>query len=368
MRMTVRRWAKNLAKVALVNAAILVLLLVPVELIFGTWLRSFGLEDLKRFSIPIDVRFQFDTSALYGPAPGMITYSRDQYGLRGNYGDLKDVEILTIGGSTTEQRYIDDAVTWQELASAELTRRGKPNAVVNAGVDGQSTVGHLFDFDHWFPLLPELRPKVIVFYVGANDVLRHETRQQYDGSLDAASWRVRSATFQLFRTIRDNRRARTAHVMHGRMREVAQLQFTTQGTLSGPEQGRLAGELTELFMSNVRKLRQRAQAMGAMPIFMTQTAFGWNADHSTPRGVVETVRILDLTVNFADVAFFHQHLNRALMASCLQEQTPCFDVANEVHFEAADYYDYLHNTPQGVAKIGAYLGARLATLDLDGAR
>jgi hypothetical protein len=37
---------------------------------------------------------------------------------------------------------------------------------------------------------------------------------------------------------------------------------------------------------------------------------------------------------------------------------------NEVAFDGDDYYDYLHNTPKGAEKIGRYLAAKLATLQL----
>ena len=41
---------------------------------------------------------------------------------------------------------------------------GKDVYVVNAGVDGQSTVGHIKNFDWWFPNIPDLKVKYFLFY------------------------------------------------------------------------------------------------------------------------------------------------------------------------------------------------------------
>lgn len=352
-----------------VNAFLLLALLVPVELIFGTWTRPMRLSDLKRFSIPFDQRFEFDVSGLYSGGPrNPMVYSRDRWGLRGSHRQLADVAVVTVGGSTTEQRYIDDTATWQEVAVRALATAGAPIVIANAGVDGQSTVGHAFSMEHWFPLLPDLRPRYYLFYVGSNDVLRQRNRDAFDRSMDATSWRFRSATYQLYRTLRSNLRARDAHVMHGRMPRPREDDFTSTGLLPPARQQEVASMIAERFVRNVEGLRARAEALGATAIFMTQTSFGWNAADGRPRGRRESITIYGLTVNFADVSVFHQSLNRALLAYCERSGAICFDVANDVAFDAADYYDYLHNTPRGAEKIGRYLAGRLAGLPLAAAR
>ena len=352
---------RTTAKVLLVNAAILIGLLIPVELAFGTWIRPMALSDLRRFSIPLDTRFEFDTSSLYSGGPrNPIISTRDQWGLRGSHKTLAEIDVLTVGGSTTEQRFLDDTATWQAVAQRELALRGKPLVLANAGVDGQSTVGHAFNFDYWFPLLPELHPKTVLFYVGINDVLRHEQRVAFDSAIDARSWRVRSATYLMYRTIRSNLRARQAQVSHGRLPPLRPDEFTEQGLLTPPQFEQVAGDITAAFLANVDGLKQRVVKMGAEPVFMTQTALGWNADGSKPRGRPGTVTLDGVTVNFADVAAIHQHLNRSLMAYCDTNKLTCFDLATDVAFDNSDYYDYLHNTPHGAEKIGKYLADRLA--------
>jgi lysophospholipase L1-like esterase len=356
---------KSFLKIAAINAAVLLGLLVLVELILGNWVRPMNIGDLKRFSIPINVEFKYDVSPLYGPpgVPREIQYTRNEWGLRGDFTKLSDVELLTVGGSTTDQKFLDDRETWQAYTQAELAARGHPITIANAGVDGQSTTGHLFDFDNWFNLLPELKPKTILFYAGINDVMKTAARGQFDGSLDKDNWRVKSATWQIVRLVRGTMQARHAQVVHGRKLEHAEGDFTDQGLLDAATRERIAGEVAEDFLRNADTLAARTHAMGSRPVFVTQTAYSWNAGAGTPpRGLKDKTRAHGVEMNYADVSFIHQHLNAALMKHCAEKGYACFDLATEIRLEPADFYDNLHTSPSGAQKIGAYLAEKLAGL------
>ena len=358
---------RRVAIVLAVNAALVALLLVPVELIFGNWIRPFALRDLRRFSIPSGVTYTFDPTVLYPADTHVATYSRDEHGLRGATHSLSDIDIVTVGGSTTDQRYLDDAWTWQAVTERELARLGSPLIVTNAGVDGQSTVGHEFNFRNWFPLLKGLQPKIVLFYTGINDVLRVQDRDQYDRSLDTSTWRTKSALFQVYRVLRGNLRARQAGVTHGRSLPGPE-DFTDQGLLTDAERNELATTVTSAFLSHVDTLKKHVHDWSAVPVFVTQTAFGWNADRKPPRGRRAEVRIHGRVANFADVAFLHQHLNRGLMTYCEAQRMTCFDLTSDVAFASDDYYDPLHNTPRGAEKIGRYLAERLARMEVTSRR
>jgi hypothetical protein len=140
--------------------------------------------------------------------------------------------------------------------------------------------------------------------------------------------------------------------------------FTDQGLLSDADRTALGERIAQNFVFNVEKLRQHVVTLGARPVFVTQTAFAWNGNNRPPRGVDGTVQAHGRTINYADVAYLHQAVNRALLQYCVQNGVTCFDVANDVTFDGADYYDYLHNTPKGAEKIGTYLADRLSALDI----
>lgn len=357
-----KHWLVSALAVIAVNLIVFAVLIVIVELIFGTWIRPMRLSDLRRFSIPIAVTFEFDPTTLYETTlRNPARYSRDEWGLRGSgFRSLESINLVTVGGSTTDQKFLDDLATWQHVAERELKKLGRPTVIANAGVDGQSTVGHLFDFQYWFPLLQGLHPKEVLFYIGINDVLKRDDRAQYDGSVDATSWRVRSATFQMLRLIRGNLQARRAGVTHGKMAPSSEADFTSVGHLPADERKALANQLSAEFVTNVTSLESAVRTIGATPIFMTQTAFAWNADRRPPRGKHEMLHAQGRDMNYADVAMIHQAMNAALIAHCREYHVTCFDAANDLTFDVADYYDYVHNTPSGTEKIGRYLAARLA--------
>lgn len=357
---------KSFLKIATINAAVLLGLLLVVELIFGNWVRPMSIGDLKRFSIPINVNYDYDVAPLYGnPAePLTIQYTRNQWGLRGDFRELGEVDVLTVGGSTTDQKFLDDHSTWQSFTQKELAARGVRKTFANAGVDGQSTAGHLFDFDNWFNLLPELKPDIVLFYIGINDVMKTAARGDYDGSMDASSWRVKSALWQIVRLVRGGMNARAAQVVHGRKQSYTEADFTAEGMLDGATRQELATRISTRFLQNVDLLAERSRALGARPVFVTQNAYGWNAGAGEPRGIRQPgpVRIHDHEMNYADVSYLHQQLNAALLRHCQERKLDCIDMAREIVLDADDYYDWLHTAPSGAAKIGAYLAPRLAAL------
>ncbi len=356
---------RSLFKVALVNGAIFLVLALIVELVFGNWIRPMTVQDLRRFSIPVSFEETVDVTSLYQvPGAPTITYSRDAWGLRGDHARLEDIDVLTVGGSTTDQRYIDDGATWQSMAQKRLAERGHKLTFANAGIDGQSTIGHRFDFDYWFPLLPELKPRYVLFFVGVNDVMRVSYRRAFDSSIDASSWKIKSALYQMYRTVQGTMKAREAKVIHrAKPADITeQANFTGQGLLDPAERERLAANVAQNFVADLESLRERTVAFGATPVFITQTAFGWNAGRGPVSGLDLTVNIHDLRMNYADVSFLHQRMNGALLEYCVKSGQPCIDVASDVALESTDYYDFVHTTPSGAAKIGSYIGDRLAEL------
>ena len=119
-------------------------------------------------SLVRDVELTTDVSYIYDTGGNKISYRRDRYGLRGNYGSLNKIDILTLGGSATDQRAITEGATWQDILRREFSNRGKAVDIANGGVDGQSTYGHIKNFDWWFPSLLNLKVRYFLFYIGAS--------------------------------------------------------------------------------------------------------------------------------------------------------------------------------------------------------
>jgi hypothetical protein len=58
-------------------------------------------------------------------------------------------------------------------------------------------------------------------------------------------------------------------------------------------------------------------------------------------------------------------INAATRGVCSERPQQCrlIDVANDLSFEPADFYDVVHNTPAGARKLGKFLAARLPLIE-----
>lgn len=83
----------------------LVVSLLLIELLFGYWIKDDPWRKTEHLYIIRDQSFLWNTQKLYGDAIPTVQYSRNKYGLRDSCGVPSEIEILTIGGSTTDQRY-----------------------------------------------------------------------------------------------------------------------------------------------------------------------------------------------------------------------------------------------------------------------
>jgi hypothetical protein len=156
----------KLWRVIAMNLAVLLAVALAGELVFGQWIAASPLGGL---AVPRNVRVTISAASLY-PGGGEFLYRRDAMGFRGPGIDPARISILTIGGSTTNQLYLPDEATWQAVLERSLRQTGHHPAVANAGVDGQSTVGMIADLELWFPNVPHLKPRLVLAYVGINDV------------------------------------------------------------------------------------------------------------------------------------------------------------------------------------------------------
>jgi len=144
-----------------------VLLLVPVEMVLRARARSTPYRVLAA-----------NARAEFQPGPGLMpgiegvsVYSTTADGIRGrSYREDNPVNVLAIGGSTTECLYLDDAETWPALLEDELSR-GHPERPVwvgNIGVSGHGAVEHIHHVRYY---VSQLRVDAIVVMLGVNDLL-----------------------------------------------------------------------------------------------------------------------------------------------------------------------------------------------------
>lgn len=337
----------------ILNLSLLLIIVIIAETIFGTWFRE---DKIQRLLIPRDVQIKYDISNLYSADYDSTNYTRDKFGLRGNFPKYNQIDILTIGGSTTDQRYIDDSRTWQTILQEKFNLEGNKIFIANAGIDGQSTFGHLKNFEWWFPSIPHLKPTYIFFYVGINDIfLSEETEFDYLISYKSDKdllYVIRNNSFfySAFRQLK-NFIFPSRTVQDVLQKHVA---FSKQMWSDEPLKT-ISSELMNVYLKNygdrVNKLIDRTLDIGAIPVLITQPARVYKEQNNEIVGISDTIYVKSFAINGVDYYNILSKYNNKLEEIAKRRNVILVDVFTENSWEDDDFYDYFHMTPKGSKKL-----------------
>ncbi|MGE0030131.1 MAG: SGNH/GDSL hydrolase family protein [Steroidobacteraceae bacterium] len=353
---------KAVCRVVMVNAILLFTLITALELVFGSWIRE---DSLNRLNLIRNRTLRFTTSHLYSDADGVATYTRDRYGIRGSCGDPSNITMLTVGGSTTDQRYVSDHETWQSVLQTELLRRGKHICIGNAGVDGQSTIGHLKNFEWWFPEIPRLRPRYIVFYVGINDFYtpRNAEFDDLTRQRGRALWnylREHSATYHLAYTLYANYQSRIRlKAAHGRV-DLDAIGWTNKPLQR--DHSALTKTRLHAYRTRLLALVQLTRSMGAQPILVTQPTRWHRQRAGSLVGVDERGEYEGSRINGLDRYLMMRLIDKTTCSVAEDAGLPCIDLGAEDEWADGDFYDFVHMTPKGTATLGVRLARKIEPL------
>ena len=357
-----------MAKVVFWNLGILVAGLVICELVFGTWFEETAA--LYHFTKPRNVTIAYNSSLPGQPA--RTSYTRDRYGFRGRRGGVGEIFILTVGGSTTDQRFIHDGLTYEDGLERLWSKNGRGVDIVNAGIDGQTTFGHIENFRHWFRHIPDLKPRYILFYVGVNDFFEEGRREKFDDLSDTEGFvrylKDKSALRAAYKVIQSIiRPPRVAH--SPRLQPWSTARFTDVARVSEYRTPAVLQSLASL-RARIATLAELTAEIGAKAIFVTQRSISWVRDGTriigTPAG--KGGRRKGPLADFGPLSGVDLHnLERlqaeAILGACRESGSTCIDLAGEIEIDpATDFYDDVHTTPAGSAKIAAYLFEKLRDL------
>ena len=105
-----------------------------------------------------------------GKLDKVVVHQRNSLGFRGPEPPAdfsRDLTIVTVGGSTTECFDLAEDKTWPQVLGVDLQRDFNHLWLNNAGLSGNSTFGHYILMQDY---LVKLKPKVVIFLVGINDL------------------------------------------------------------------------------------------------------------------------------------------------------------------------------------------------------
>tara|TARA_Y100000590_G_scaffold307345_1_gene346964 strand:- start:1961 stop:3013 length:1053 start_codon:yes stop_codon:yes gene_type:complete len=160
-----KSFIKNLSKIVFTNFLIVIFFIILIELFFGYWFDKYNFGPYMR-----EHRMKNQpTTFKYEGKIYTYNYKRNYYGFRGEDVDPSNINAVIMGGSDIDERYKPDEFTITEYLNKLLKENNYDLKILNAGIEAQSTVGIIYNFNHWFTKLENFSPKLILLYIGLSD-------------------------------------------------------------------------------------------------------------------------------------------------------------------------------------------------------
>jgi len=337
---------KKILKIFFYNILFILIILLIYEFLFGNWFtnKNFGNLFLPLNKSLIVNKLPYETN-------DPVIYTTDSNGFRNNKHDLKSIEILVIGGSTTEEKIIDDNKIWTRILEINTNKK-----VLNAGIGGQTSFGHVKMFDIWFSRFKDLKPNYTLFYIGINDALfmiENITLKNYDNFIDKRVMnsidrdslvhvnkidrihqyiKNNSALIQLFKFIKGNLIAYKYKINYNLDFTISNKDISKKKFILSDKDKKKITIYKKFYIDNLYKLLEKTRNINSQPIFITQSI---SSKHWLNEFLIE---INNYTKNF-----------------CLEKKLKCIYLADDLNLNDTDFYDGIHTNPTGSEKIGVFL-------------
>ena len=366
--------SKLIFQILVFNMALLMFCLFLLQLLFGDWL--YNNPWFNNSVIISDKSFLIKLNNLYESDSDFIHYSRDQYGLRGKYDSIDNINIITIGGSTTDQKYITDSLTFQRVLQKEFLNSGRNISIANAGIDGQSTIGHLNNFYWWFPYINGLRADYFLFFIGINDY--HVFNSKIKNTLHSDlvninnSYSKKDKIKYYFSKNIINQLLRLTDALYYSKKEGLRHGTHKPVKISNKivEKGKILDYKTLMkeelidYKDRLFQLNYEVKKLGGKAIFVSQSRKIYKLNNERIIGVPDFGKFKNIEINGVDYFNIMQLMHDSVKEVAKQTNAIFLDLDSELIFDyEKDFYDDMHTTPLGSEKIGKYLYKKLKHLN-----
>tara|TARA_Y100000590_G_scaffold83910_1_gene93580 strand:- start:453 stop:1535 length:1083 start_codon:yes stop_codon:yes gene_type:complete len=327
------------------------LLIFLIEILTGKYFFGSGLNcDYLR----CNQEYTYEINFVSEGSNNIINYSRDKNGFRGIRKAYNQVDFLVMGGSTTDEKFQDEKNTWTEKLELKFLDDGIDVDFVNAGVEGQSTLGHIYNFENWFFEIDQLKPKFIVFYIGINEgrsdhYLRYDNEPK-DNLFQKVKFIIKKNNgllIKLYRKIKNkyfsNQIPKSKFNFH---RPNVEREFTK---IMKPEDSKVNLEfgkwINNMFIKRLKKLSEYSEKMGSTPIFISQRSLRWFIKD----GILYEVDDKDIENNQMVNSY---HFKEKKLSAAMED----FAIKNNIYFingfellnlNETLLYDYTHTNVKG---------------------
>lgn len=319
------------------NLLCIFFILIIFEIFSGDY---FYKKRLKCSYILCNASYNYSTD-LYTNDKIKINYNKDQYGFRGRTNKIDNIDILTIGGSTTDERYLNLENTWSEKLEKLFLNDFINIDIVNAGIDGQSTYGHIWNFENWFSKIKNLQFKYIIFYIGINE---KEYAGRHDLNLDEVNYPKKilylikynngiiSKLYEFF--FIKNNPIDSLNVAHSKYRNTTYIPIKNEEYYFN----------TKFLSNNLEKLILLSKSMNSIPIFVSQRTLRWKFINNSLHSIDENNYYLREKI-----------ISDKIIEICTKYSLLCINGFTDINLDTNDTYDLVHTNPNGSNKIATLI-------------
>ena len=336
-------------KIIYINVIVFIFFYLVLETLTGSYIFS---TKLKCNYILCNKNLAYQNT-LYSPYQD-IFYKKDVYGFRGRLKDVNKIDIIVVGGSTTDERYLNINDTWTEKLQNKLNIYNDYNIdIVNAGIDGQSTHGHIWNFKFWFNKIPNLKTKYIIFYIGINEKPIPTKSDNFSYNLNFIqkikyflknNHGITYKIYSLYKTKIDNKLLK--NVGHFKRDE----DYMNDMKLVKDSSKILINENhRKILLENMNILINLSNKFGAKPIFITQRTNNWieknKKIYSLP--YLLNKNNLETSNHYA----YEKFVSDTVMSNCEKKNIFCINLFEKLKLDIKDTYDFAHVNPDGSSKV-----------------
>ena len=163
----------KIIKIFFYNFLVLFTFIILFEIFFGYWFDKDNFGPYMREHRMKNQRIEWSDEK----EKIVYFYRKNYYGFRGEDTKPSDIDAIIMGGSVIDERYKPEKYTITGFLNKKLEKEFNIK-LTNAGSEGQSTKGMVLSFKNWLFKLDDFKPKFILFYIGLNDTILKESRNE----------------------------------------------------------------------------------------------------------------------------------------------------------------------------------------------
>ncbi len=336
-------------KIIIINFISIILLYVLIEFLTGI---SLSKNKLNCSYLLCDANFSYSNTLTSDKK--IINYKRDKYGFRGRTKKINEIDIIAVGGSTTDERYLNIEDTWTNNLEYYFKSINKNIDIINAGMDGQSSYGHIWNFENWFKKVTGLRSKYIIFYLGINEHNKNATYTTYKDTnlLTKIKYIIKNnngITWKLYNYYNSKK----DYLNVGHAKRVSNYELVSlEKNILNKNLLKLDENFEKKFITRLDKIKNLTLDFGSIPIFITQRTLRWKIEDNR-------VYSIDRNINYYER---EKLISDIIMQFCKTREMLCVDLFSSVNFETEDSYDLVHLTANGSKKISRLIFKELEDL------